>query len=82
MKKDTSTVTQGTNTSQTYFILTHNYYITPSITRRGNCWDNAPMEISFGHLKEAFRHLKNPTIKLARQLTGNHICFYNYERYN
>jgi transposase InsO family protein len=51
------------------------------MTRRVNCWDNAPMEIFFGHLKEeAVCHLKNPTFKQARQLIDNDICFYIYER--
>ncbi len=39
-------------TSQAYFVLTKEYNVTPSMSRHGNCWDNAPMENSFGHLKE------------------------------
>ena len=44
---------QGTQyTSQPYHVLVGEYNITPSMSRRGNCWDNAPMENFFGHLKK------------------------------
>ncbi len=68
-------------TSQAYFVLTGEYNITPSMSRRGNCWDNAPMENFFGHLKEeALRQYKTPTFKEAQQIIDDYICFYNYER--
>lgn len=73
---------QGTQyTSHAYHVLTAEYNITPSMSRRGNCWDNAPMENFFGHLKEEFlRHFKKPTFKEADQLIREYIYFYNYER--
>jgi putative transposase len=73
---------QGTQyTSQAYHVLTTEYNITPSMSRRGNCWDNAPMENFFGHLKEEdLRHFKQPTFKEAEQLIGEYVYFYNYER--
>ena len=73
---------QGTQyTSQAYHVLTTEYNITPSMSRRGNCWDNAPMENFFGHLKEEYlRHFKQPTFKEAEQLVCEYIYFYNYER--
>ncbi|MGY0750033.1 DDE-type integrase/transposase/recombinase, partial [Azospirillum argentinense] len=30
--------------------------ITPSMSRKGNCWDNAPMESFFGSLKSELVH--------------------------
>ncbi len=39
-------------TSHSYAALTQAYAITPSMSRPGNGWDNAPMENFFGHLKE------------------------------
>ena len=39
-------------TSDAYFILTTAYHMKQSMSRRGNCWDNAPMETFFGHFKE------------------------------
>ena len=68
-------------TSQAYFVLTQQYTITPSMSRQGNCWDNAPMESFFGHLKEeALRQVRKPSFEKARQIIDEYIRFYNYER--
>ena len=73
---------QGTQyTSQAYHVLLGEYIITPSMSRRGNCWDNAPMENFFSHLKEEYlRHFRKPTFEEAEQLIAEYIYFYNYER--
>ncbi len=74
---------QGSHyTSQTYHeVLTKEYNITPSMSRRGNCWDNAPMENFFGHLKaEYLRQFKKTTFKETERLIDEYIYFYNYER--
>ena len=73
---------QGTQyTSQAYHVLVSEYNITPSMSRRGNCWDNAPMENFFGHLKEEYlRQFKQTTFKETEQLIDEYIYFYNYER--
>ncbi len=68
-------------TSQAYAVLTKEYNITPSMSRRGNCWDNAPMESFFSQLKEEYlRHLPKPTFEEAQQAIEDYIHFYNYER--
>jgi len=68
-------------TSQGYHVLTQEYIITPSMSRRGNCWDNAVMENFFGHLKEeALRHVRNPTLADLKQIIDDYVHFYNYER--
>ena len=69
-------------TSQAYHdVLLKEYNITPSMSRRANCWDNAPIDNFFGHLKEEYlRHFKNPTFAEAQQLIEEYIYFYNYER--
>ena len=69
-------------TSQAYHdVLTQEYNITPSMSRRGNCWDNAPMENFFGHLKEEYlRQFQKPTFHEAQGLIDEYIHFYNYER--
>lgn len=73
---------QGTQyTSQAYHVLTAQYHITPSMSRRGNCWDNAPAESFFSHLKEEYlHHHLRPTFEQAKQLIAEYIHFYNYER--
>jgi transposase InsO family protein len=73
---------QGTQyTSHAYHILTTQYHMTPSMSRRANCWDNAPAENFFSHLKEEYlRHVALPTFEQAKQLIAEYIHFYNYER--
>jgi transposase InsO family protein len=68
-------------TSQAYFLLTKEYKITPSMSRRGNCWDNACMENFFGHFKEeALRQFPTPTFQQAQEIVDDYVAFYNYER--
>ncbi len=73
---------QGTQyTSQAYHVLTSQYHMTPSMSRRGNCWDNAPAENFFSHLKEEYlRQFPLPSFEQAKQLVTEYIYFYNYER--
>jgi transposase InsO family protein len=73
---------QGTQyTSHAYHVLTTQSHITPSMSRRGNCWDNAPAENFFSHLKEEYlRHLPLPSFDQAKQFVDEYIHFYNYER--
>ncbi len=68
-------------TSHGYAALTRRYAITPSMSRRGNCWDNALMENFFSHLKEeALRQFSIPSFEEAKQIIDDYIHFYNYER--
>ena len=68
-------------TSQAYFKLTQKYGITPSMSRRGNCYDNAMAENFFSILKTEciYRH-KPDTFKDANELIDRYIHFYNHER--
>ena len=68
-------------TSQAYFDLTKEYGITPSMSRRGNCYDNAMAENFFSILKTEciYRHLPT-TFDDARTLIDNYIYFYNNQR--
>ncbi|MBT7071785.1 MAG: IS3 family transposase [Anaerolineae bacterium] len=68
-------------TSEEYFLLTTRYQMKQSMSRRGNCWDNAPMENFFGHFKEeALRQYPVPTFRQAQEIVDGYIAFYNYER--
>ena len=68
-------------TSQAYFKLTQSYGITPSMSRRGNPYDNAMAENFFSILKTEciYRH-KPRTFEEANDLINRYIHFYNYER--
>ena len=68
-------------TSQAYFKLTQSYHITPSMSSRGNPYDNAMAEIFFSILKtECIYRTKLKTYEEARLLIGEYILFYNNER--
>ncbi|SFM24841.1 Integrase core domain-containing protein [Pelosinus propionicus DSM 13327] len=68
-------------TSTGYFNLTKEYGITPSMSRRGNCYDNAMAENFFGILKaECIHRHRIKTFDEARQIIDEYIYFYNFER--
>ena len=68
-------------TSQAYFKLTQSYGITPSMSRRGNPYDNALAENFFSILKtECIYRVKLQTYQEARLLIGEYIRFYNHQR--
>ena len=68
-------------TSHGYFKLTQSYGITPSMSRRGNCYDNAMAENFFSILKtECIYRLKPKTLTEAREAIDRYIHFYNHER--
>jgi len=68
-------------TSTAYFKLTQSYGITPSMSSKGNPYDNAMAENFFSILKTEciYRH-KPKTLKEANDLIDRYIHFYNYER--
>ena len=68
-------------TSQAYFKLTQSYGITPSMSRKGNPYDNAMAENFFSILKTECIYRKKPkTFKEANDLIDRYIHFYNHER--
>lgn len=68
-------------TSHGYFKLTQFYGITPSMSRKGNPYDNAMAENFFSILKTEciYRHKPN-TFREANNLIDRYIYFYNHER--
>ena len=68
-------------TSQAYFDLTQANGITPSMSRRGNPYDNAMAENFFSILKTEciYRH-KPATFSEANEMIDRYIHFYNHER--
>ena len=68
-------------TSHAYFKLTKSYNITPSMSRRGNPYDNAMAENFFSILKsECISRIKLQTFEDARKIIDEYIYFYNNER--
>lgn len=67
--------------SHAYYVLTKDYKLIPSMSRKGNCWDNAPMENFFGHLKEeALRQYPVLAFEEVKHIISEYISFFNYER--
>jgi len=68
-------------TSTAYFKLTQSYGITPSMSRKGNPYDNAMAENFFSILKTEciYRH-KPRTLSEAQHMIDDYIYFYNHER--
>ena len=67
--------------SQEYFNLTQSYHISPSMSRRGNPYDNALAENFFSILKtECIHRVKLRTFSEADQIIGEYIHFYNHVR--
>jgi transposase InsO family protein len=68
--------------SEEYRNLVKEYGMQMSMSRKGNCWDNAPMESFFGTLKkELVHHKKYKTREEAKRDIFEYIeVFYNRER--
>ena len=68
-------------TSRQYFKLIKSYNITPSMSRKGNPYDNALAENFFSILKtECIYRIKLNTYDDARLAIDEYIHFYNNER--
>ena len=65
--------------SAQYRVLIQQFEMTQSMSRKGNCWDNAPMESWFASLKKEQVHLEHyPTRALATLAIMEYIeVFYN-----
>ncbi|GAA3718251.1 hypothetical protein GCM10022378_05630 [Salinicoccus jeotgali] len=52
-----------------------------SMSRRGNCWDNAPMESFFGHFKDMVDHELCENLSQLNDEVNQYIEKYNNKRY-
>lgn len=52
-----------------------------SMSRRGNCWDNAPKESFFGHMKDEIHIERCHTFDELKQEVDNYMDYYNNDRY-
>jgi len=51
----------------------------PSMSRKGNCWDNASIESFFGHLKDDIDYQKCRSFDELKALVSKYIEYYNTE---
>jgi len=67
-------------TSHGYFNLTKKYKISPSMSRKGNCLDNAMAENFFSIIKaECINRQKLQSFDEAARLIDDYIWFYNHQ---
>lgn len=55
--------------------------IRQSMSRKGNCWDNAPQESFFGHMKDAIDLSSCEIFADVKYLIDDYIDYYNNDRY-
>ncbi len=70
-------------TSVKFRELIKDFNLRQSMSRRGNCWDNAPQESFFGHMKDELEpYIKDwKIINDADERISDWIDYYNNERY-
>lgn len=52
-----------------------------SMSWRGNCWDNAPQESFFGHMKDEIDISKCMTFEDLKEKIDDYMDYYNNDRY-
>jgi putative transposase len=68
-------------TSPRFQKLLKKYKLGQSMSRRGNCWDNAPQESFFGHMKDEIDYKSCDTFAELQSLIDNYMDYYNNYRY-
>ncbi|MGM9607457.1 MAG: IS3 family transposase [Oscillospiraceae bacterium] len=75
---------QGCHYTSNAFIqkLQDNQFV-QSMSRKGNCWDNAPQESFFGHMKDEIRDAVAYAVSFqaVKEIVDNQIDYYNNDRY-
>lgn len=73
---------QGSHyTSPKYQDLLKQEGLGQSMSRRGNCWDNAPQESFFGHLKDHVKSRCCSSLSELQREIDRYIGYYNNHRY-
>ena len=68
-------------TSVSFVQLIKNYELRQSMSRRANCWDNAPQESFFGHMKDEIHIEECETFEEIQHEINQWTDYYNNERY-
>lgn len=73
---------QGSHyTSHKFIAIVKNAALRQSMSRRGNCWDNAPQESFFGHMKDEICLDGCTTFNEVKAVIDDYIDYYNNDRY-
>ncbi|GMA09257.1 transposase [Tetragenococcus halophilus subsp. flandriensis] len=69
-------------TNRQFQTLVQNQQLRQSMSRRGNCWDNAPQESFFGHMKDELSDLAGlDSYAQVQTMIDDYMDYYNNERY-
>ena len=68
-------------TSHAYQKTLDSLNIKRSMSRRGNCWDNAPIESFFGHMKDEICTKDIKGLETIQKIIDDYIYYYNNKRY-
>lgn len=70
-------------TSYSFINILKDKNLRQSMSRRGNCWDNAPQESFFGHMKDHIRERLSACTSLdeVRVIVDEYMDYYNNRRY-
>ena len=70
-------------TSHKFIELLYDRELRRSMSRKGNCWDNAPQESFYGHMKDHIRDMikEAKSFDDVREIVNDYIDYYNNERY-
>jgi len=68
-------------TSVQFRELLHNKNLRQSMSRKANCWDNAPKESFFGHMKDEIDISECSTFEEIKAVISDWTDYYNNERY-
>lgn len=73
---------QGCHYTSTSFIrLINDKELRQSMSRKGNCWDNAPQESFFGHMKDEIDVSECTKYREVKTIIDDWMDYYNKERY-
>ena len=73
---------QGCHYTSTSFIqLLNDKELRQSMSRRGNCWDNAPQESFFGHMKDEIDVSECTKYREMKAIVDDWMVYYNNSRY-
>lgn len=70
-------------TSYSFVNILKDKCLRQSMSRRGNCWDNAPQESFFGHMKDHIKQELAPCLEFyeVKDIVNRYINYYNNQRY-
>ena len=70
-------------TSKAFIQKLKDYQFVQSMSRKGNCWDNAPQESFFGHMKDEIKYeiAMMKTFEEVKAKIDDWIDYYNNDRY-